>query len=269
MSSANLALKIKEHEDRLSRIERIVEANALAIEKLHQEMLAFKEEGERERRRLHEEMLAFKEEMRAFKDEMLEFKNEMKAFKDEMRAFKDEMLEFKNGVEAFKEGMGEFKDWCKGQIREMNKQWGNLANKFGTLLEDIAYPAARPAIKKYFGCDPEFLAIRVRRKRAGVEGEFDIVAICERERRVFLFEVRSTTRAQYIDEVKERKEKFKLLFPEHANKKITLIFVSLYIDEKFVDLLTEAGIYAMAYREWEYMDILNFDELSRLEDPRS
>ncbi|GEM_PF-3847537 len=120
MSSANLALKIKEHEDRLSRIERIVEANALAIEKLHQEML------------------------------------------------------------AFKEGMGEFKDWCKGQIREMNKQWGNL-----------------------------------------------------------------------------------------ANKKITLIFVSLYIDEKFVDLLTEAGIYAMAYREWEYMDILNFDELSRLEDPRS
>ncbi len=62
MSSTNLALKVKEHEDRLSRIERIVEANALAIEKLHQEMLAFKEEGERERRRLHEEILAFKDE---------------------------------------------------------------------------------------------------------------------------------------------------------------------------------------------------------------
>ena len=44
-----------------------------------------------------------------------------------------EMREFKNE-------MGEYKDWPKRQIITMNRQWGDLANKLGTFVEDIVAP---------------------------------------------------------------------------------------------------------------------------------
>ena len=58
-------------------------------------------------------------ELREFKDEMCEFKDEMSDFKDEMRAFKEEMREDRK--KAF-------------------KQWGEIANKMGTLAEDFVAP---------------------------------------------------------------------------------------------------------------------------------
>jgi predicted nucleic acid-binding Zn-ribbon protein len=68
-------------------------------------------------------------------NEMKEFKDEMKEFKNEMKMFKDEMLEYKN--------------WSKSMIENMNAQWGNLARKMGTLVEDIFYPSAEIVIKKF------------------------------------------------------------------------------------------------------------------------
>ncbi|HEC32648.1 MAG TPA: hypothetical protein ENI63_00115, partial [Candidatus Kaiserbacteria bacterium] len=72
-------------------------------------------------------------EMREFKDEMREFKNEMGEFKDEMGEFKDEMREFKDE-------MGEFKDRTEKMLSAQNKRWGEIANKMGTVVEDIVAP---------------------------------------------------------------------------------------------------------------------------------
>ncbi|MBC7320940.1 hypothetical protein H5T89_09870, partial [bacterium] len=95
-------------------------------------------------RRLETSLEAFKDEMRAFKDEMRAFKDEMKDFKDEMRAFKDKINEDR---------------------RRMNKQWGELANKMGTLVEDIVAPNIGGVAKRYFGCeDFDFFAIRVKKR---------------------------------------------------------------------------------------------------------
>lgn len=44
-------------------------------------------------------------------------------FEEEMRAFKDEMRTFKDNVEK--------------DIKRINKQRGELANKMGTIVEDI------------------------------------------------------------------------------------------------------------------------------------
>ena len=54
---------------------------------------------------------------------------EFKSFKDEMSAFKDEMRAFKD---------------------EMNKKWGDLANRLGTLAEDIFGPGV-PYLLKTLG----------------------------------------------------------------------------------------------------------------------
>ena len=63
---------------------------------------------------------------------------EMQDFKDEMREFKDEMREFKEESGRDRKKMG--------------KQWGELANKMGTIIEDLVFPAVRPVLEKYFNC---------------------------------------------------------------------------------------------------------------------
>ncbi|MEJ5173670.1 MAG: hypothetical protein WHT47_08140, partial [Hydrogenothermaceae bacterium] len=81
---------------------------------------------------------------------------------------------------------------------------------------------------------------------------------------VFLIEVKSTPKIEYINEFKDKKvERFKTLFTEYRDYKLVLIFASLRLEDDIVNYLTKNGIYAMAYREWEYMDILNFDKLNK------
>ena len=234
------------------------------------EMLSFKDEM----KGFKDEMKHFKDEMKVFKDEILifkygveTFKDEMKGFKDEMLAFKDEMQEFKDEMKAFKDEMKEFKDEMQAfkdelrdENRRMNKRWGEISNKLGTLVEDIVAPAIDPMIEKYFGMEPIETSIRVRRRKGNLKAEFDAVAICEHC--VFLFEVKSTPRKDYIKEFFELQiPRFKQLYPEYASKKLYPVFASLRIEQPEVDFCTENGIYAMAYREWDYMDLLNYEEL--------
>ncbi len=155
----------------------------------------------------------------------------------------------------------EYRQEHKQELRESNKRWGEIANKLGTIVEDIIFPALRPVIEKYFGCEVQRLATRLiyRKKSEGIYEEFDAVAECENM--VFLVEVKSTPREKHIEEFKEKAKRFLEYFPEYTNKKLILIMGSLAFDDGFVKLLSQAGIYAMAYREWEYMDILNFEEV--------
>jgi len=179
--------------------------------------------------------------MRAFKGEMKDFKDEMKVFKDEMKEFKDEM---------------------KREVKRMNKQWGELANKMGTLVEDIVLPATRPVIKKFFKCEPQIIMANVKRRKGERREEFDVVAVCEE--RTFLIEVKSTLRAEHAGLIKRKVESFKELFPEYSKGEVVPILASLSVEEGVVRALTKERIYVMAYKEWEYLDIVNFEEVESL-----
>ena len=191
--------------------------------------------------RLEREMLAFKDEMRAFKDEMRAFKDEMKEFKDEMQGFKNEMQEDR---------------------RKMNKQWGELANKMGTLVEDIVAPAVRPAIQKHF--QEEVLDIMVSRKKydkqKGLRGEFDVIAITDTS--VYLVDSKMSPNKEKLLEFKNKVvPRFRQLFPEYKKLQMVPIFAALRFDQELVDFGTKEKVYMLAYREWDYMDILNFEAL--------
>jgi len=191
--------------------------------------------------------------------------------------FIEEMADFKKWVVRF---LSEYKREVDRQIREYkedtnkkieeyrkenNKRWGELANKLGTIVEDIIYPAFRPVIRKYFGCEPEMTTMRLEynNRERGIYEEFDAVAVCEDK--VFLLEVKSTPREKHIEEFKEKAKRFLQYFPIFSGKKLILIMASFSFNEGFVKQLSKANIYAMAYREWEYMDILNFEEVKGAE----
>lgn len=154
-----------------------------------------------------------------------------------------------------------FKDEMKQERREMNKQWGELANKMGTIVEDIIYPATRPVIEKYFNCELITTMMNITRKKNGVKDEFDMIAVSNDK--VFLIEVKTTMRQQYVDDFKQNKlSRFRFLFEEYSDKQLVPILATLRYEESMLHYVTTQKIYAMAYREWDYMDILNFDEIT-------
>ncbi|HEB75040.1 MAG TPA: hypothetical protein ENJ04_01635 [Nitrospirae bacterium] len=203
-------------------------------------------------RRLEREMREFKDEMRAFKDEMREFKDEMREFKDEMREFKDEMREFKDEMREFKDTTGKI---LSGQ----SKRWGEIANKMGTLVEDIVAPNIPRIAREVFGCkEMDFFAVRIekRDKKGNVTREFDVIAVCDKK--VLLNETKSTPRQSYLEEFAEfvKSGKFFSFFPEYKGMKLVPIFSSLYLSDSVVEYLSKNKIYAMAMKG-DTMDILN------------
>ena len=164
-------------------------------------------------------------------------------------------------MEDFKDEMSEFKKESEKDRKNMNKQWGELANKMGTMDEDIVSPAVRPVLNNYFKCEPLTKGIRIRRRKGDREIEVDVLAVSEDK--VFMIEVRSTPRAEYVQEILNKATEFKYFFPEYSDKEVIPIFASLVFDDQIIDYATKKGLYLMAYREWEYMDIINFDEVNK------
>jgi hypothetical protein len=188
---------------------------------------------------------------------------EMVAFKDEMKDFKDEMKDFKDEMKGFKDGVEDFKDEMREDRREMNRQWGALANKMGTIVEDIVAPAVKPVVEKYFG--EQVLDLMINRKkydkRAGVQGEFDVIAVTGDS--VFLVQTKVSPDKEKLLEFKNKQlPRFRQLFPEYKKLKLVPILAALRFDEKMIRFANQEKIYLLAYREWDYMDILNFDAVS-------
>jgi hypothetical protein len=221
---------------------------------------------ERELERLSREMREFKDEMSDFKDEMTDFKDEMSGFKDEMTDFKDEMRGFKDEMTDFKDEMSDFKDEMRVFKTEINRKWGELANKMGTLVEDIFAPGLPEVAARYFDCpQPDDLMVRRRRvcpADPARQREFDLMAVCGRQ--VFLVEVKSTPRVSYVDELISflRERTFFEYFPEYAEHTLVPVFASLYIPKELVTRLSRKGIYAMAM-SGSAVDLLNFEDIPR------
>jgi len=208
--------------------------------------------------RTEAELREFKEEMRIFREES---ERDRKALREEMRAFKDEMKIFKDEMKTFKDEMEAFRQRQEEENRRKNREWSNLAKKMGTIVEDLIAPALRPVLKKYFNCEVSLEGQRMFRRKDGEDYEVDAIAGCEDK--VFMIEVRSTPRDTDIRDIKEKAERFFEFFPEFDNKALIIIFGSITFPENVIKYASKAGVYVMGWREWEYMDILNFDEIKR------
>ena len=202
-------------------------------------------------------------EMREFKEEMREFKDEMHAFKDEMSVFKDEMGAFKDEMGVFKDEMGAYKDESSRQIREMNLQWGRLANKMGTFVEDVVLPNFPRILERYFDAT-EIEDIYIRRKRrhphdSSRRKELDLVAVTPDV--VFVNETKSSPSIEAFRDFVESSESLFEYLPELEGRRVVRIASALFLPAEVVGYLSAHGCYAMMLGD-EIMDLVNFDEVS-------
>lgn len=162
---------------------------------------------------------------------------EMRGFKDEMRAFKEEM---------------------RADRKSMNKQWGELANKMGTVVEDIVAPNIPRIAREYFHCE-NLEDFSVRRKLLNTKDrrttrEFDVIAVGDHM--VLVNETKSTPRTEYIDDFARMLDTLFDYLPQYRGYRVIPIFSSLYLDEETVRYLTGKKIYAMGMKG-DTMVILN------------
>src|SRR5664279_4212809 len=77
--------------------------------------------------------------------------------------------------------LARFEQDMRQSKREMDKKWGDLANKMGTIIEDILAPNLHRLASEHFGMTHivDFMIRRTRRHpvRAGVNGEFDTLVV--------------------------------------------------------------------------------------------
>lgn len=153
-----------------------------------------------------------------------------------------------------------FKEEVRQDRKEMNKRWGDLANRLGTLAEDIAAPNVRTIATTRFGCtDIDSYSVRVmRRSRQDRKRltEFDVVITCGDY--LFINETKSTPREEYVLDFAEKLEDIFDFLLEYEGKTVIPIFSSLHLPEPIVQLLTKHKIYAMALGG-ETMELLNYE----------
>ena len=198
--------------------------------------------------RTSEGLAEFKEENRLFREEMREFKEEMRRFKDEMKEFKDDMLRFR--------------DESKRENREFKRQLGDIANKYGRLIEDIVAPSICRVMKQALGFDEETLCFANERIKRAHRGdvrrlrEFDVVAECCDY--VMINETKSSLKAVDVTDLISTIAIVRDYFPEYRDRKIIGSIASVSIDESVVSFATKNGILALAVGD-ELMDIQNPD----------
>jgi len=199
--------------------------------------------------------------MQEFKDEMKIFKDEMKIFKDEMKVFKDEMLDFKNEMRSFKDEMLDFKEWSKRNIENLNQQWGRLANKMGTLVEDIFAPSIDRVLEKHFGTLPDTIDIKKLVRKEDKSLEIDILASCEEEKVAYVVEVKANPdRKEYIDDFLKKLQEIPAFIPSLKDYTLQAIYAGLNMKEETVKLLTRKKLYAMVFRG-DILEIVNLEDI--------
>ena len=182
------------------------------------------------------------EVMSRLAEEMIDLKHEMADFKNEMADFKNEMADFKN------EGIRE--------RQEHNKRWGELANRLGTVIEDIILPGAPFALKKKFGTEIQNISVRVklRNPQTKMQEEFDLIAIGD-DNKIYTVEVKSKINNNAVESALEKARNLKELF--YPDRDVIALLGTLSCDNESVkNYASKNGVFIIAMRG-EYLEIVN------------
>mgnify|MGYP001426025426 FL=1 len=165
----------------------------------------------------------------------------------EMRDFKDEMLDFK--------------EWSKRNIENLNLQWGNLANKMGTLVEDIFSPSIDQVIQKHFRVQCDIIDTNKLIRKGKESLELDILALSRETKQAFIVEVKSSPdRIEYIDKFIEKLKRVPQFLPELEDYTLIGIYAGLNMNEETVNILTQKKLYAMIVKG-DILEIVNLDKV--------
>ena len=142
---------------------------------------------------------------------------------------------------------------------DMNKKWGDLARKMGTLVEDIFIPSFDIVLEKYFNVIPKKVISRMRLRDKDRVLELDILGYTDDK--AFIVEVKSSPdRPGYVDDFIEKLKILPEFLPEIKSYKVIPIYAGLTMSENTIKHLTKNNIYALIVKG-DILEIANFGKI--------
>jgi hypothetical protein len=196
-------------------------------------------------------------------EEMRRGMDETRRGLDETRRGLDEMHRAGAALRAeIHQDIAEMRQWRV----QAQKQWGEIAQKMGTFVEDIVAPNVPRIGQEIFalgGPDEEELfsgpRLRVRHPCDNSRiREFDYIYATRRG--WIVVESKSDPKLKDVDVFREMLSEIREYFPQYAQLVLHPIFASLYVPDHVRAYCTRHGIYAIGMGP-ETMQILNLSDL--------
>jgi hypothetical protein len=127
-------------------------------------------------------------------------------------------------------------------IRQVNKQLGELGNKFGSFTEGMAFPSMEKILRKQFKMD--VVTLRAKAQQNGNSIEIDVMAYDNGARNeIYLIEVKSQLTRESIDQMLKTIEKFPVFFGAHSHRAIYGIIAAVDIPDNLRSAVMNKGLY--------------------------
>jgi hypothetical protein len=128
------------------------------------------------------------------------------------------------------------------QIKQVNKQLGELGNKWGTFTEGMAIESIKRILLEKFNI-PTFFQRAVKRMN-GESIEIDFWGYENSAvNTAVIVEVKSHLREDVVEQIEETMKNFTKFFPDHANKKLYGIVACVHAPDSIKNVLRKKGIY--------------------------
>jgi len=167
--------------------------------------------------------------------------------KEDTRRMKEDTIQMKQDTRRMKEDTLQMKE----DTRRLKKSWGDLANKMGTVAEDVVAPNIPRLAREEFGfTEVEDFMVRVRRtSRRGEKRRREWDVVCSGPETVIVVEVKSTPSLEKIQEAADRLNEFFDFFPEYEGRERIGLFASWSIDPELLPAISKSGLYGIAMGE--------------------
>ena len=183
-----------------------------------------------------------------------EMKEDTRIFKEGVKVYQDRL---DKTVQDMKESTKIFEENMNKTIQDMNRRWGELANKMGTVTEDIVAPGFPFLIERYFGLSLDDISCRRKVKdKSGNRWEFDLVA--RSGNIAFIVDVKSDyNRVEYLDHFAQVVlPKAAELLPDLKGCKIIGCIASFRLAPSIIERASQMGILAISLGG-DYLEFCN------------
>ena len=141
--------------------------------------------------------------------------------------------------------MRAYKEESRAERREMNRQWGELANKLGTMVEDLVYPSLQRVLRETFGHDFDSIFARIwHRLPDGRSKEFDAYAISADL--AVVNSTKATLRSADVDRMVDEIAAFREFVPAQAHLPVVGILATPSVHESVLNYAERMGFLVLA-----------------------
>jgi hypothetical protein len=136
-------------------------------------------------------------------------------------------------------------------IRQVNKQLGELGNKFGSFTEGMAFPSMEKILRNQFGMD--VVTLRAKSQHNGHSIEIDVMAYDNGSRNeVYLVEVKSHLTRESVDQMLKTIQQFPKFFGAHQRRTIYGVIAAVDIPDNLRAEVLNKGLYLARIHDGEF-----------------